>query len=63
MSEPRIARRRLLQGTLAMGGLAALGLTGCSNEGRGGAGSQAENNSVELPSYIPYAGFEPDLKG
>ena len=63
MSEPIIGRRRLLQGTLAVGGLAALGLTGCSNEGRGGAGSQAENDSVELPTYIPYTGIEPDLKG
>jgi putative aldouronate transport system substrate-binding protein len=60
--QPEIARRRLLQGTLAVSGLAALGLTGCSNEGRGGD-SQAQNDSVVLPGYIPYDGVVPDLVG
>ncbi|TDE91536.1 extracellular solute-binding protein [Occultella glacieicola] len=63
MSHPLIARRRLLQGSLGVGALAALGLAGCSNEGRGDTGSQAENDAVELPAYIPYEGFVPDLKG
>lgn len=64
MSQIRIARRRLLQSTLALGGLAAFGgLAGCSNEGRGDTGSQAENESVLLPTYIPYDGFVPDLRG
>lgn len=65
MSEIRIARRRLLQSTLALGGLAALGgtMTACSNEGRGDGGSQAENSSVTLPTYIPYPGFTADLPG
>lgn len=62
MSHPTIARRRLLQGSLGLGGLAALGLAGCSNEGRGG-GTQADNSSVALPSYIPYEGLTPDLLG
>ncbi len=63
MSHPLIGRRRLLQGSLGLGALTALGLTGCSNEGRGAIGSQAANDAVVLPAYIPYAGFVPDLKG
>ncbi|WP_420113162.1 hypothetical protein [Pseudactinotalea sp.] len=65
MSQIRIGRRRLLQSTLALGGLAALGssLTACSNEGRGDGGSQTENNAVTLPTFTPYAGFTPDLVG
>ena len=65
MSQIRIARRRLLQSTLALGGLAALGgtLSACSNEGRGDTGSQAENSAVALPTYIPYPGFTADLPG
>ncbi|WP_163544079.1 extracellular solute-binding protein [Occultella kanbiaonis] len=64
MSEIRIARRQLLQGTLALGGITALGgLAGCSNEGRGDAGSQAENNTVALPTYIPNPDFVADLPG
>ncbi|WP_156252644.1 extracellular solute-binding protein [Pseudactinotalea terrae] len=65
MSSTPIARRRLLQGTLAMGGLAALGgtLSACSNEGRGDTGPEAENSTVALPTYIPYEGFVPDLVG
>lgn len=65
MSGIPIARRRLLQSTLALGGLAALGgsLSACSNEGRGDTGSQAENDAVALPTYIPYTGFTPDLRG
>ncbi|TDE88787.1 extracellular solute-binding protein [Occultella glacieicola] len=64
MSEIRIARRQLLQSTLAIGGLATLGgLAGCSNEGRGDAGSQAENSSVTLPTYIPNPDFVADLPG
>lgn len=63
MSDTLIARRRLLQGTLALGGLSTLGLAGCSNDGRGDTGSQTENDAVALPTYIPYAGFTPDLVG
>ena len=64
MTQIRIARRRLLQSTLALGGLAAFGgLAGCSNEGRGDTGSQAENASVLLPTYIPYTGLTADLPG
>jgi putative aldouronate transport system substrate-binding protein len=62
MSHTTIDRRRLLQGSLGLGGLAALGLAGCSNEGRGG-GTQADNNAVTLPSYIPYEGLTADLVG
>lgn len=64
MTHHLIPRRRLLQGTLALGGLAALGLSGCSNDGRGGGtGSQADNDAVTLPAYIPWTGFTPDLPG
>ncbi|WP_114560343.1 type 2 periplasmic-binding domain-containing protein [Desertihabitans aurantiacus] len=61
-----VSRRRLLQGGLTAAALSALGvptLTGCSNEGRGGGGSQAANDAVRLPDYLPYQGVEPDLAG
>lgn len=61
-----LSRRGLLRGSLAVGALTAVGLpalTGCSNEDRGTTGSQAQNDSVQLPDYLPYAGVAPDLIG
>lgn len=61
-----MSRRNLLRTGLAAGALTAVGapaLTGCSNEGRGGGGSQADNDAVNLPAYIPYEGVKADLKG
>ncbi|GAB2602984.1 extracellular solute-binding protein [Pseudactinotalea suaedae] len=67
MSEIRIDRRRLLQSTLALGGLAALGvsMSSCSNDGRGDGESPSGSSggSVALPTYVPYPGFTADLSG
>lgn len=61
-----VTRRTLLRATLAAAGASALGLqlAGCSNEGRGGgtAGPQQVDASL-LPTYIPYEGVEPDVRG
>jgi putative aldouronate transport system substrate-binding protein len=60
----QLDRRRLLQGTLALGGLAAVGgLAGCSNEGRGDGGSQVADEAVALPTYVPWSGVTTDLVG
>lgn len=54
-------RRRLIGSGIALG---ALGLAGCSNEGRGG-GSMPEAGDVAtaLPNYIRYEGVQGDLLG
>jgi putative aldouronate transport system substrate-binding protein len=65
---PRPSRRDLGRGALGIGSLVALGtagatgLTGCSNEGRGGD-AVGDNTGLELPTYVRYEGVEPDLKG
>ncbi|MFC7404744.1 extracellular solute-binding protein [Georgenia alba] len=58
----RITRRHVLQGGLGVGALAALGLAGCSNEGRGGA-MATSGGPGELPAYIPFDGVPADLTG
>ncbi len=66
MTKPSsLTRRHLLQAGLAAG-LSTVSLpvlTGCSNEGRGGSGSQTADDAVALPDYLPYKGVEPDLVG
>lgn len=60
-----LTRRTVVRG-LGAAAVAAVGvpaLGACSNEGRGGGGSQAENQAVELPQHIPFEGVEPDLQG
>ncbi|WP_114560434.1 extracellular solute-binding protein [Desertihabitans aurantiacus] len=62
----RISRRRLLQTGLGAAAVSAVGvptLSACSNEGRGGGGSQAQNDAVQLPDHIPYQGVPVDLEG
>jgi putative aldouronate transport system substrate-binding protein len=57
-----LSRRAFGAGALGAGALTSLGLAGCSNEGRGGA-AVGDNTDATFPSYIPYEGIEPDLKG
>lgn len=58
-----LSRRHLLRAGLTAGVVSAFGLTSCSNEGRGGGDSPAENDAVSLPDHIPYDGVQPDLVG
>ena len=62
LATAQFSRRNVLMGGLGLGAFAALGLAGCSNEGRGG-GALAANSSVALPTYIPYDGVPMDIKG
>ncbi|MGW2515128.1 extracellular solute-binding protein [Streptomyces scopuliridis] len=60
-----IPRRQVLRGGLAAAAVSATGLPllqGCSNKGRGGAKSGGAS-SIELPKYVAYRGFTPDLIG
>ncbi|MDN5686768.1 MAG: extracellular solute-binding protein [Brachybacterium sp.] len=57
-----ISRRQMVQGALGVSALTALGATGCSNEGRGGA-DIADNSGGTLPDYIPFEGIPMDLEG
>ncbi|WP_114560345.1 extracellular solute-binding protein [Desertihabitans aurantiacus] len=61
-----LSRRRLLQTGLTAAALTAVGvptLSACSNEGRGGGGSQAADDAVQLPDHIPFEGLPADLVG
>lgn len=55
-------RRAFALGAAGAGALAALSLSACSNEGRGGA-AVGDNTDAVFPSYVPYDGITPDLKG
>jgi putative aldouronate transport system substrate-binding protein len=60
-----VSRRRVVAGGLGLGaiaGLSSLGLSSCSNEGRGGA-ELGDNASVTRPDYIPFDGVALDLEG
>lgn len=56
------SRRAFALGAAGAGTLAALSLTGCSNEGRGGA-AVGDNTDAVFPAYVPFDGITPDLKG
>ncbi|PCC37891.1 hypothetical protein CIK66_16985 [Brachybacterium alimentarium] len=60
-----VSRRGLVKGGLGLGaaaGLGSMGLSSCSNEGRGGA-ELGDNTSVTRPDYIPFEGVTLDLEG
>lgn len=60
----RIDRRQVLTRGLAIGalGVGAASLGACSNEGRGGATGQSDQD-VTLPTYMRYDGVEPSFRG
>lgn len=58
-----VTRRTMMIAGLAT---AALGVAGCSNEGRGGVtgtDQQQANDDATLPAYEPYQGGDPDIRG
>lgn len=59
----RLSRRAILGAGAALG--LASAVTGCSNEGRGGASgaNDAASRSKVRPAYVRYKGVDPDLSG
>ncbi|GAB3920565.1 extracellular solute-binding protein [Kribbella albertanoniae] len=55
--DARLSRRTLLAGA------AAIGLAGCSNDGRGGQTGAGGDTAGVRPAYQPYTGVKPDLPG
>ncbi|MET7280454.1 extracellular solute-binding protein [Kribbella sp. NPDC005582] len=55
--DARLSRRTLLAGA------AAIGLAGCSNDGRGGSAGAGGTTAGVRPAYQPYTGVKPDLSG
>ncbi len=63
---PPVDRRRFLTGSLAAATVAAASpglLSACSTPTSAGKNTTKINQSVQLPTYMPYAGVHPDLPG